>query len=73
MPYQSRKVRGKDCYRVINKRTKKVFAKCSTLENSKKQMRLLRAIENNKKFMPYSSRKRKSSRRRTIRKNNGSI
>jgi len=54
MPYKSRKVRGKDCYRVINKQTRKVFAKCTTLQNSKKQMRLLRAIRYNKKFIPNS-------------------
>jgi len=29
-----------------------VFAKCSTLENAKKQLRLLRAIEFNKSFTP---------------------
>lgn len=54
MPYKSRKVRGKDCYRVINNKTKKVFAKCSTLINTKKQLRLLRAIQNNKNFVSYS-------------------
>ena len=54
MPYKSRKVRGKDCYRVINKQTRRVFSKCSTLKNSKKQMRLLRALRYNKKFIPYS-------------------
>lgn len=54
MPYKSRKVRGKDCYRVINKKTRRVFSKCTTLEKSKKQMRLLRAIQNNKNFIPNS-------------------
>lgn len=52
MPYTYRKVRGKSCYRVYNKKTKKTFAKCATKENALKQMRLLRAIENNKKFIP---------------------
>ena len=52
-----RKVRGRKCYRVINKRTKKVFAKCSSLNKSKKQLRLLTAIHYNKKFVPYSRRK----------------
>jgi hypothetical protein len=50
MPYTLRKVKGKSCYRIQNKYTKKVFAKCSTLENAKKQLRLLRAIEFNKSF-----------------------
>lgn len=52
MPYISRKVPRKKCYRVTNKKTKKVFAKCTSKSNAKKQMRLLRAIENNKKFTP---------------------
>jgi hypothetical protein len=70
MPYQSRKVRGKNCYKVfknVNKKTRKgtlrktqrVFAKCATAENAKKQMNLLRAIENNKNFVPNSARKSK--------------
>lgn len=50
MPYTLQKVRGKPCYRVRNKRTKKVFSKCTTLKNAKKQMRLLRAIQFNKSF-----------------------
>ena len=54
MPYQSRKVRGKSCYRVYNKNNKRVFAKCTSRKNAIKQMRLLRAIEYNKKFTPYS-------------------
>jgi len=50
MPYILKKVRSKSCWRVINKYTKKVFAKCSTKENADKQIRLLRAIEFNKSF-----------------------
>lgn len=50
MPYKIRKVNNKSCYKVYNKRTKKVYAKCSTLENAKKQVRLLQAIENNAAF-----------------------
>lgn len=46
-----RKVRNKPCYRVSNKKTKKVYAKCSTKENAKKQVKLLRAVENNPKFI----------------------
>lgn len=61
MPYKSRKVRGKDCYRVINKQTRRVFAKCSTLTNSQKQLRLLRAIRYNKKFIPNSKTRKSRS------------
>jgi hypothetical protein len=52
MPYRIRKVPNKACYRVSNKKTKKVFAKCSSKKNAEKQLRLLRAIENNKNFVP---------------------
>lgn len=52
MPYTCRKVPKQNCYRVTNKKTKKVFAKCTSKSNAKKQMRLLRAIENNKNFTP---------------------
>lgn len=52
MPYSIRKVPNKACYRVTNKKTKKVFAKCSSKKNAEKQVRLLRAIENNKGFVP---------------------
>jgi hypothetical protein len=50
MPYKTRKVRGKNCYRVYNRKSKRVFAKCASKENAIKQMRLLRAVENNKSF-----------------------
>lgn len=50
MPYTIRKVTRKNCYRVRNKNTKRVFSKCTTKENAKKQMRLLRAIQYNKTF-----------------------
>lgn len=50
MPYATRKVRGKPCYRVYNRKTRRVFSKCSSKENAIKQMRLLRAIQNNKSF-----------------------
>jgi len=69
MPYYTRKVRGKNCYRVVNKKSKKVFAKCSTLDNAKQQLRLLRALQNNKSFVPYSKLNSKSPKRKT-RKNN---
>jgi hypothetical protein len=52
MPYGTRKVRGQNCYRVFNKKNKKVFSKCTTRKNATKQLRLLRAIQYNKKFVP---------------------
>lgn len=54
-----RKVKGKNCYRVSNKKTKKVFAKCTTKKNATRQMRLLRAIENNKNFIPNGQKSKK--------------
>jgi len=57
MPYKSRKVRGKDCYRVSNKNNKKIFSKCTSKINALKQMKLLRAIQFNKDFKPNSTRK----------------
>ena len=59
MPYSFRKMPKKRCYKVYNKKTKKVFAKCTSKKNAEKQMRLLRAIENNKNFRP-NGRTRKS-------------
>jgi hypothetical protein len=50
MPYATRKVRNKSCYRVYNRRTKRVFAKCATKQRANKQMRLLRAIQYNPTF-----------------------
>ena len=43
MPYTIRKVRNKKCYRVTTSKTKRVLAKCTTMEKAKKQVRLLRA------------------------------
>ena len=50
MPYTMRKVPNKSCYRVVNKKTGQVKARCSTKKNAEKQMRLLRALEYNPKF-----------------------
>lgn len=58
MPYIMKKVKNKKCYRVSNKKTKKVFAKCTTKKNANRQMRLLRAIENNKNFVPNATLKK---------------
>jgi hypothetical protein len=57
MPYGIRKLTRKpNCFKVFNKKTKKIFSKCSTNENAKKQLKLLRAIRYNKKFVPYGRR-----------------
>ena len=50
MPYGIRKMPNRACYKVFNKNTKKVFAKCATMENAQKQLRLLRGLKNNPKF-----------------------
>lgn len=50
MAYIIRKVRNKDGYKVSNKITKKVYAKCTSHENAKNQVRLLNAIEHNSNF-----------------------
>lgn len=61
MPYASRKVKNKKCYYVYNKTSKRKFSKCTTKKNAAKQIRLLRALLFNKKFVPNSqyTRKRK--------------
>ena len=72
MPYKLRKMPKQSCYRVYNKRTKKVFSKCSSLENAKKQMRLLNAIEygNFKPTgLPSSQKAGKTRRKRDSRRN----
>jgi hypothetical protein len=73
MPYTIRKVRNKDCYKVVNKINDRIHAKCSTLENAKKQKRLLEAIDHG--FNPKSSKKRsvkkqskKRSKKRSVKK-----
>jgi len=66
MPYKTIKVKGKyNCYRVINTQTKKIFSKCSTRKNATRQMRLLRAIQFNKNFIPnIKTRTRKNTTRK---------
>lgn len=67
MPYVIRKVKGKDCYSVKKKTQKnktakkgrKVFAKCTSLKNAQSQLRLLRAIEYGKNFVPRKSMKKR--------------
>lgn len=58
MPYTMRKVRNKSCYRVVNSKTGRVKARCSTKVNALKQLRLLRAFQYNPTF-------RKTMRRRS--------
>lgn len=50
MPYTIRKVRGRPCYRVKNRKTKRVLAKCTSKTKAKKQVRLLYAIDHNPDF-----------------------
>jgi len=53
MPFTMRKVRGTNCYTVKKKNNKtgrRVFSKCTTKENAKKQLKLLRAIIYNPNF-----------------------
>lgn len=52
MPYTVRKVRGKPCFKLYNRKSKRVFSKCSSKKNVTKQLRLLRAIEYGKNFVP---------------------
>lgn len=65
MPYRMRKVSNKNCYRVYKatatkkNQKKRVFSKCTSKENALKQLRLLRAIQFNKDFVPRKSRKLK--------------
>ena len=58
MPYKIRYSRKKKCYSVINKKTKRVFSKCTSKKNATKQSRLLRAIMFNPDFIPNNTRKR---------------
>jgi hypothetical protein len=45
MPYTLRKVPNKKCYRVTNKKSRRIMAKCTTKTKANKQLRLLRALE----------------------------
>lgn len=62
MPYEMRRTsrrtpQGKrSCYYVRNKVTKRKFAKCTSLVNARKQLRLLRAVMYNPDFVPYTRR-----------------
>lgn len=50
MPYATRKVPRRRCFRVYNTSTKRVFSKCTSKSKAKRQVNLLRAIENNRTF-----------------------
>jgi hypothetical protein len=47
-----KKLGRKNCYRVSNRLTKKIFSNCTSKKNAMRQIRLLHAIENNKNFIP---------------------
>jgi hypothetical protein len=53
MPYEilRKSKKGKKCFSVRNKKTKRVFSKCSTRKNAERQLRLLRAIQYDPKFV----------------------
>ena len=38
MPYKTRKVRGKNCYKVYKPKDKKVFAKCTSKETQENKL-----------------------------------
>ena len=63
MPYASRKTK-KGCVQVYNKKTRDVYAKCTTQKKADKQMRLLRALENNPNFIPRSTIRRTTKKQR---------
>lgn len=67
MPYKTRKVRGKDCYKVYKPTNGKVFSKCTTMKKANKQLRLLRAIQNNRNFVLRN--KTKKNKHRKTKKN----
>jgi hypothetical protein len=50
MPFKIRKLRNKELYQVKNTKTGEVHSKHSTLENAKKQVRLLYMIEKQKEI-----------------------
>lgn len=57
MPYATRKVRNRRCFKVYNRKSKRVFAKCTSKNKANRQIKLLRAIENNKSFRMRLTRK----------------
>ncbi len=45
MPYITRKMPNRRCYRVYNKNTKRVASKCTTMKRAKRQIALLNNLE----------------------------
>lgn len=62
MPYtiKRKKLKSKVCFSVVGSKSRRVFSKCTTLTKAKKQIRLLRAIEMNPKFVPRGTMKNRS-------------
>jgi hypothetical protein len=50
-PYTIRKTYKRNCFKVMNKKTRKVFSKCTSRENAIKQDKLLRALLYNPHFI----------------------
>jgi len=73
MPYAVRKMPKRNCYKVFNKNTKKVFAKCTSRVKSQKQLRLLRGIKYNPIFRSKLKRSTIKSVGRKTRKKNKKI
>lgn len=65
MPYKKRKVSRKNCYKVFNSKTKKIFSKCSSFEKANKQLRMLRALKYNKNFVVRPRPKRQPQTKKT--------
>lgn len=64
MPYSIRKVPRRRCYRVTNRKSKKVMARCTSKEKAKKQVRLLLGLENNRVFAKKVRARRITQRKR---------
>ena len=60
MPFYMRrkKISGKWCYSVVNRKSRRIHSKCSTRKNALAQLRLLRAIVYNKNFKLRPTRRR---------------
>jgi hypothetical protein len=56
MPYSVMKVRNKQCWEVKNAKTGVVHSKCTTLENAKKQVKLLNMLDH--RMMGHKSKKK---------------
>ena len=73
MPYDIIKLPKKNRYKVVNKKSKKVFAHNTSKKNAESQVRLLNAIENNKKFILRTEKRRVPKKpRKTVKKRSAS-